>query len=186
MTFFFALTILIGIAAAVFFVGRGVERRTRGRLHFGVDEFGRESGPGRIALGVPIVAAVLIGWGVAGYTALRLGVTGSVRLMGSGALGGLISGLLAARLVARWAEYAAAHDVPDERFVLQGHVATVIRAGEDGSPAEVEYNANGRRVVVSARSLDDSPLTKGAEVVIERLEGGIVYVEAWTHVEERL
>jgi hypothetical protein len=186
MTVFFALTILIGIAAAVFFVARGVEQRNRGRLHFGVDEFGRESGAGRIALGVPIVAAALIGLGVAGYMALRLGAAGIVRPIGSGAIGGLTAGLLAARLVARWAEYAAEHDVPDERFVLQGHVATVIQAGEDGTPAEVEYNANGRRVVVPARSLDDSPLAKGAEVVIERLEGGIVYVEAWTHVEERL
>jgi membrane protein implicated in regulation of membrane protease activity len=186
MTVFFALTILIGIAAAVCFVARGVERRSRGRLHSGVDEFGRESGPGRIVLGVPVMAAVLIGFGGAGYLAVRLGATGIVPPIGSGSTGGLFAGVLAARIVARWAEYAAEHDVPDERFVLQGHVATVIRAGEAGGPAEVEYNANGRWVVVPARSLDNSPLAKGAEVVIERLEGGIVYVEAWTHVEERL
>jgi membrane protein implicated in regulation of membrane protease activity len=186
MTALFALTILMGTAAGVCFVARGVERRVRGREHLGIDEFGRETGPGHIALGVPVVAAVLIGFGIVGYAALRLGATGLLLAIGSGLIGALLAGVLAARIVARWAEYAAEHDVHDVRFVLQGHVATVIQAGEDDAPAEVEYNANGRRVVVPARSVDDSPLAKGTEVVIERLEGGIVYVEAWTHVEERL
>jgi hypothetical protein len=46
--------------------------------------------------------------------------------------------------------------------------------------------ANGRRVVAPARSLDHAPLVQGEDVVIDRLEDGVVYVESWTRVEERL
>jgi hypothetical protein len=88
------------------------------------------------------------------------------------------------RAVARWAGYAVEHDRTDERFVLQGHVARVVGVGPDR--AEVEYTANGRRVVAPARSVSGALLAVGSEVVIERVDEGIVYVEAWSLVEQRL
>jgi membrane protein implicated in regulation of membrane protease activity len=37
-----------------------------------------------------------------------------------------------------------------------------------------------------ARSLDDASVDEGTEVVIERIEGDLAYVEPWVQVEERL
>jgi hypothetical protein len=37
-----------------------------------------------------------------------------------------------------------------------------------------------------ARALDDVAVVEGTEVVIERIEDGIAYVEPWLQVEQRL
>ena len=42
------------------------------------------------------------------------------------------------------------------------------------------------RRVLPARSFDDGTLAAGTEVVIERIEDDIAYVEAWLEVEKRL
>jgi len=124
--------------------------------------------------------------GLAGYAAARLGATALVRPLVIGVAVGLLASVLAARVVIRWAAYAVVHDTPDQRFVLQGHVATVTHGGTGDLPGEIEYTANGRRVVAPARNVSRSPLMAGPEVVIDRLEDGVAYVEAWTRVEERL
>lgn len=46
--------------------------------------------------------------------------------------------------------------------------------------------ANGQRVVAAAESVDHMPLVVGVDVVIDRLEAGVVYVEPWSRVEQRL
>jgi hypothetical protein len=86
-------------------------------------------------------------------------------------------------LVAKWA-VKGAHD--DTAELLQGHVATVTRGATESAPAEITYVLNGVRSVVPAQPVDDARLTMGAEVVIERIENGVAYVEAWSQVEQRL
>jgi hypothetical protein len=39
---------------------------------------------------------------------------------------------------------------------------------------------------VRARSWDGAPIDAGADVAIERVEGGVAYVERWAQVEARL
>ena len=93
-------------------------------------------------------------------------------------------------LVARWALPAVAAEVVDERYVLQGHPARVTRIVADGAGApsayEISYEEGGATHVLRARSLEGTVLAPGSEVVIERVEDGAAYVEAWSVVERRL
>jgi anti-sigma factor RsiW len=180
----FGVAFLLGVAGAVYFLTRGAERRATKSRTVLVDEFGREAGPRAITLALPGVSAGLAAFGLIGYLVSRLTRSNVTLSLAAAAVAAVVLGVLAARLVAQWAGYAARNDAPDERYVLQGHVATVIAASPDR--AEVEYTANGRRVVAPARSVSGAPLIRGSEVVIERVEEGIVYVEAWSHVEQRI
>jgi hypothetical protein len=78
----------------------------------------------------------------------------------------------------------------DDRYLLQGHPARVTAAipgaGHGGAGGEIEYESDGRRYVLRARSWDDSAIAAGAEVAIERVEDGVAYVEQWAVVETRL
>ena len=58
-----------------------------------------------------------------------------------------------------------------------------IRGGVDG---EVTFDIGVDHRVLRARSFDDGALAAGTEVVIERIEDDIAYVEAWIEVEKRL
>ena len=183
LTHGFGFAFLLGVAGLVYFLTRGVERRATRSRGLSVDEFGRESGPRPITLAVPSISAALTVFGLVGYFAARFRVSVAAAVAIAGVIG-VIAALATAKVVAGWAGYAIQHDQPDERFVLQGHVATVLVA--DANRTEVEYTANGRKVVAPARCVNGSSLRAGSEVVIERVEEGIVYVEAWSHVEQRL
>ena len=58
-----------------------------------------------------------------------------------------------------------------------------IRSGVDG---EVAFEYAEDRRVLRARSLDEAALPIGTDVVIERIEDDLAYVEAWGEVEKRL
>jgi membrane protein implicated in regulation of membrane protease activity len=77
-------------------------------------------------------------------------------------------------------------DVEDARYLLQGHPATVTAAIDRAGEGEIAYEADGRRWTVRARSWDGAPLVAGTDVAIERVEGGVAYVEGWAEVETRL
>ena len=40
--------------------------------------------------------------------------------------------------------------------------------------------------MTAAQSLDGTPVAVGTEVIIDRVEGGVAYVESWVEVEQRL
>jgi membrane protein implicated in regulation of membrane protease activity len=78
------------------------------------------------------------------------------------------------------------HDVDDERYVLQGHVAQVVSSIEAGSEGVISFEYGDERRTLRARSLDDVSVAEGTEVVIERIEGDLAFVEPWLQVEQRL
>lgn len=182
----FAAVFLLGIAAAVYVIVRGVERSPRRVSAPTIDDFGRETGVGKLSLRAPVLAACLISAGLIGYVLARFGSLAPWHAALWGLAAASVAGPIAARFVRRWAIRAAIDDAPDPRYSLQGHIAQVIEGAPEHELARVEYTANGVRVVAAARSLDESPLVPGAEVVIDRLEDGVVYVEAWAQVEQRL
>jgi membrane protein implicated in regulation of membrane protease activity len=99
---------------------------------------------------------------------------------------GLALSFIAARLVRRWWTVTPEHDVDDERYILQGHLARVTKPIREGVDGEVEFDIGVEHRVLAARSFDDGALPAGTEVVIERIENDIAYVEAWMEVEKRL
>jgi hypothetical protein len=137
----------------------------------------------RVRLTRPIIAAFAMLFGVLGYLLERHTTLGPVSTLVLAAVAGGLGILGSVLLVAKWA-VKGAHD--DTAELLQGHVATVTRDATDSAPAEITYVLNGARSVVPAKPVDDTRLVTGAEVVIERIENGIAYVEAWAQVEQRL
>jgi hypothetical protein len=119
------------------------------------------------------------------YSALS---TAAVLVLAAAA--GVIGVIGASLLVARWALPAVAAEVVDERYLLQGHPARVTRIVSDsaGAPSayEISYEEGGATHVLRAHSLEGTALTPGADVVIERVEDGAAFVEAWSVVERRL
>ena len=123
----------------------------------------------------------LIGYPLAKYTSLRPGPLVAI------ALAAAVAGAVAmVAIIAGWAVPSAARDVPDERYVLQGHLARVTRAIESDGPGEISYEHEGRRPVARAASLDGTALALNAEVVIERVEDGLAYVERWSTIAKQL
>lgn len=70
--------------------------------------------------------------------------------------------------------------------VLTGHIARVTSAIGAAAAGAVVYTLEGRRHDVAAFSLDGSPIQAGVDVVIDRIENGLAFVERWEAVEGRI
>jgi len=176
MTILYLASFIVGLLLAVRVMIYGVERAPD-------DSTGSERSFRVSPAMVPVFA---VAFGVAGYLLTRFGTTGSAATFLVALLLGVAGALAAGRLVSKWWTTAPESDVDDERYVLQGHIARVtkpIRADVDG---EVTYEMGSRQHVLKARSFDAASLAVGTEVVIERIEGDVAYVEAWMEVEKRL
>ena len=109
---------------------------------------------------------------------------------------GLGAGLGAWLFVKRSAEIPSNDPEDDPRYRFQGHVARVTEAIEARGPGapngRIAFTFDGRRIELRALwSSEGGGLREGAgrlddEVVIERIEGDMAYVEPWAIVEERL
>jgi hypothetical protein len=164
-----------GLLLAVFAMLNGVQRarRERGRA------------PSAF-FNLPAVAAFAVGFGAVGYplaSRTRLPVW-AVLLIAIGAGGLAISAMIT--LLAQWAfrGISAASPVDDEE--IQGHLAIVTRDIAVSRPGEISWQYHGRELRSPAQSIGTKALRIGAEVVIDRIEGGMAFVEEWATVEQRL
>jgi hypothetical protein len=176
MTALFLVCFIGGLLLAVRVMIYGVERPREAS----------PSGERSFRLSPPMVVAFSVVFGAVGYgaTARNLGSNGSRITIAAGL--GILSAVAAAWLVRRWWTVTPEHDVDDERYVLQGHLARVtkpIRAGVEG---EVSFDFANDHRVLRARSLDEAAIAVGTDVVIERIEDDLAYVESWAEVEKRL
>jgi membrane protein implicated in regulation of membrane protease activity len=137
-------------------------------------------------LSPPLIVAFAVVFGISGYLLLNHTTAASpVATIVAAALGGLAAAG-AARLVRRWWTITPEHDVDDERYVLQGQVARVVTPIATGSDGEVEFVFGKENRVVRARGVGNVTMSAGTEVVIERIEDDVAFVEPWLEVEKRL
>lgn len=139
------------------------------------------------------LAAFLFAAGALSYTRASAGVT-----TGWAALVVLISvgaGAGAWWLVRHSAAIPSTDPEDDPRYRFQGHVARVIALiearGDVASAGRIAFNFDGKRHEFRACWSPESEAVRHAigvddEVVIDRVEGELAYVEPWTVVEERL
>ena len=191
MSALFLGALLLGFVLGVFFMLHGVEREDPASA-------GKAPGtaPGRApaqvpsepsaSLKLPLVAAFASVFGLAGYLVARYTTLPVPGQLGVAATLGALGALGAAVLVLKWAIPSAREDVVDERYLLQGHPARVVEAITGSTPGTIEYEIEGTRVVHAAHSFDGAAIAAGTEVVIERVEDGVAYVEMWALVEARL
>jgi hypothetical protein len=182
-------TFVAGLLLAVYVMLYGVERPVAAVVrppHQASTAHDPRSEPRPLGNGQNLAAFLLV-FGAAGYL-LRRGLPG----WSGGTVAALatVAGLLgfsgSALLLRAWAVPGARREVIDERYLLQGHPATVTAAIPAGGAGEIAYEADGQRWTVPARAWDDGALALGAEVAIDRVEGGVAYVEDWALVEARL
>lgn len=186
MQLFYLATFLTGLLLGVYVMIRGVERvGTRGRS-LELDAMGRPVGTARMALTAPTVGAFATILGITGYLLWRYStLTVQVQLfVGVGAA--LLGTFVATWAVAHWAKQAATEDVVDERYLLQGHPAQVVASIASSERGEITYVVGEKRYATAAMSLDGNAVPAGTEVVIDRVEDGVAYVEPWVQVEQRL
>src|SRR6185369_5117829 len=99
---------------------------------------------------------------------------------------GGVAAIIGVRLVGRWSTIVPEHDVDDPRYVLQGHPAQVVQSISPTEAGEILFEVESEQRRLPALALDDVAVGVGTEVVIERIENGIAYVEPWLQVEQRL
>jgi membrane protein implicated in regulation of membrane protease activity len=179
LTALFIAALIFGLLLAVRAMLLGVERR---RSPFGTPG---QSTPS-VRFSTPVVSAFASMFGAAGYLLSRPGRLGAATSTLVALLVGIAAGALAVRLVRRAAAFVPEHDPDDPRYVLQGHVAMVTAPIGPAGEGEIAYVVEGTHHTVRARGLDGSTAERGVEVVIERIEDGIAYVEPWVEVEKRL
>ena len=179
LTAIFVAALILGLLLAVRAMLLGVERR---RSPLGAHA---PSTPA-VRFSTPVVSAFAFTFGAAGYLLTRPGRMGLAAGTVVALLIGAAAGAFAVRLVRQAAAFVPEHDPDDPRYVLQGHVATVTASIRPGSEGEITYVVEGARHTIRARGLDGATAEQGIEVVIERIEDGIAYVEPWVEVEKRL
>jgi membrane protein implicated in regulation of membrane protease activity len=133
---------------------------------------------------LPLFGAFAAIFGIAGY-ALSRTFSATAAFIAALAIG-VVAVLLTRWLVAKSAAMPVEHDVDDERYVLQGHVAEVVSSIGPGTEGLISFEFSNERRTLRARSLDDTSVNVGTEVVIERIEGDLAFVEPWLQVEQRL
>lgn len=175
MTFTFVGLFFVGLIAAVRVMLYGVERpRSLG-----------DDSPRSFSVSPAVIASFCVITGMVGYGLTKLGeqpaTTWTIALVA-----GSVAAVATVRAVARWWTVVPEHDIDDERYVLQGSLAQVVSdIGERGvGQVTLQGDATLRRM--PARTIDDQAVSAGTEVVIERIEDGVAFVEEWAQVEKRL
>jgi hypothetical protein len=172
----FLVAFTAGLMLAVFSMLHGVDRARPKRNR------SRRPSP---YFNLPAAAAFAAGFGATGYllasrTILPIWAVILIAL-GGGALA--MTGIIS--LLAGWALRGVTGPLPPD-IEIQGQPALVTQEISLGAAGEISYESDGATVRVPARSLDTRTLPAGAEVVIDRLEDGVAFVEEWALVEKRL
>jgi hypothetical protein len=144
------------------------------------------SGERSFRLSPAIIVAFTIVFGVVGYVLTQRTVGAPATRLAISAFLGAMCAVVAARSVRKWWTVTPEHDVDDPRYVLQGILARVTKSISPGVDGEVAFTVGDERRVLAARGIDETPLAAESEVVIERIEDDVAYVESWSEVEKRL
>ena len=171
----FLIVFIAGLVLAVIAMLHGVEHTRR--------QTSRAPSP---FFNLPALAAFAIGFGAVGYplgsrTTLP---TWSVLVIAAASGAAAISAMIT--LLASWALRGVAASSATDEHKIQGQLAVVTRDIAAVAPGEITYELLGREIKVPAKTLTAKPLSAGAEVVIDRIENGIAFVEEWAVVERRI
>jgi membrane protein implicated in regulation of membrane protease activity len=188
MSVVFVACFVAGLVLAVYVMLHGVERRGAPSVvppHEARGGHDPSTEPSA-TFNTQNAAAFVVAFGACGYLLARLTTLGTAAMVAIAAAAGVVVALGSASLLAAWVLPSARSETVDERYLLQGHPARVTRHIADPGDGEIVYEVDGRQFSVPARSWDGAPIDAGTDVAIERVEGGVAYVERWAQVESRL
>lgn len=176
---------LVGLAFTLASTALGM---VGGAVHgHGVGSFGHGPGlggsrvglPGPVAdvLNVPSVVSFLTLFGGTGYLLTRYGTFGLVLVLVTAIAAGLIAAWGMGLVLRRMRQGETFLDSEDYR--LPGTVARVATPIGERTLGQIVFTKAGVRRGEAARTVDGRPLARGEEVVIDRFERGVAYVQRW-------
>lgn len=168
----FLLVFIAGLGAAVYTMLQGVTPSPAARATTRI---------GMIT--APSVAAFAILFGAAGYLCATRTTLSPLAILIIALAAGSATIPVSAPLLARLARGRAARG---ESADIEGQLAKVVLPLSDVSLGDIEYTRDGQKVTQRALNLVSGALAAGHDVVIDRIENGIAYVEDWESVEKRL
>lgn len=132
-------------------------------------------GPGPLNLAVLLAFITWFG-GVAYLLRTGLGLPAVLAVI-VGIAGGVLGGVVVYRLM----KVMRSHEtvIRAEDYRMPGVIARVTSSIREGGTGEVVYEQAGVRHVAAARAVSGAAIPRGTEVVVMRLDRGIVYVELW-------
>src|SRR5690242_8450362 len=117
MTVLFLVCFIGGLLLAVRVMIYGVERPREAH----------PSGERSFRLSPALIVSFSVVFGATGYSLTAGGVGGPASRLTVAVASGVLAAAVAARLVRKWWRVTPEHDVDDERYVLQGHLARVTK-----------------------------------------------------------
>jgi hypothetical protein len=173
MTLFFAFFLLGGLLVGVGAMLGGIDRKAR-------------HGPWVKYLNLPTAGAAAALFGIVGYPLAKYSSLGTAAILAIAGASALAAAAGVVVLIAGWAVPSAALHVEDPRYALQGHPARVSQSITTSGAGEIAFEHDSARRTVPAVGLEGASIEVGTEVVIERIENGIAYVELWSNIEREL
>lgn len=132
-------------------------------------------GPG--FLNMPTVMAFLTWFGGIGFILRHsAGLAGELAVT-LAFLSGLAGGTLMFVLLARWLWPMMSQPLSSADYKLPGTPARVVSPIRAGGVGEIVYTKNGTRFTAGAKSADEEPIARGAEVVILDYSKGMAFVQ---------
>ena len=175
----------MGVFAMLYGTERGVSSASGIKPHERTSEHDQSAEPSPL-LNLASIGAFSVGFGITGYLVATETAWPLWTQIGVAVLAGGVALALQAMLFARWAIPAARAEHVDERYLLQGTLARIVGDVPAHGQGTLVYALDNREFELGARDIDDAAIASGTDVVIDRVEGGVAYVELWSRVEERL
>lgn len=173
MLLFFAVFLLAGLLVGVVAMLGGIDRSQR-------------HGAWVKYFNLPTAGAAAAVFGIVGYPLAKYSSLGTAAMFATAGASAVAAAAGMVAVIAGWAVPSAALHIEDPRYALQGHPARVSLSISSGHPGEIFFEHDGARRTVPAVGLDGSTITSGTEVVIERIEDGLAFVEPWSNIEREL
>lgn len=184
MTAVFLTAFILGLVVTVLVMLVGVERNSAS-VSVAYPEPGRPAP--RIRYWVAVLAGFATVFGAAGYLLDRHTALASAVVLGIAVALGIVAAIGMLRLVEKARAFVPEHDPDDPRYIVQGHVAEVTRTIDGDAEGEILFTiGEGEVRRVRARGIEGARAEIGSEVVIEKIEDDVAYVEPWSIVEKRL
>jgi membrane protein implicated in regulation of membrane protease activity len=129
------------------------------------------------------LSAFLTWFGGAGYLLSRYSPFTALAVTLAALAFGAVGGAIFFGVIARYVVPRLTVMNPDD-FRVQGAIARVTSTIQPGGIGEIVYTLGGTRHSDGARSELDQPIERGTQVIIQRIEKGIAYVEPWATFAE--
>jgi hypothetical protein len=169
----FLLVFIAGLGAAVYTMLQGVTPSPAARITTRLS-----------MITAPSVAAFAFVFGAVGYLCSTRTSLPALTVFFLAFAAGAATIPLTAAVLARLARSRS--ESSSETPEIEGQLAKVVSPVSDLSVGDITYQRDGREFTQAALNLAGGTLPVGRDVVIDRIENGIAYVEDWESVEKRL